>query len=116
MTATATAGDEMRAGWRPWGFFRNRLAASGIGGRWIVILPPMLWLLVFFFVPLLIVFKIALSESVVAQPPYMPLLTVNDQGDVQLTLHLSTFLYLTQDRLYFDALLSSLERGSASAG
>ena len=32
----------------------------------------MLWLFVFFLVPFLIVFKISLSQSEVAQPPYTP--------------------------------------------
>src|SRR6185312_1342701 len=40
---------------------------------------------------------------------YLPLLTLNDQGDVQLTLHLSNFMYLGQDSLYLAAFLSSLK-------
>ena len=109
MTAEPLPLEAPRAAWRPWGFLRSWLGMAGIGGRWVVILPPLLWLAIFFLVPLLIVIKIAFSESVVAQPPYMPLLTISPEGDVQLTLHLSTFLYLTQDHLYLDAYLSSLK-------
>jgi putrescine transport system permease protein len=38
-----------------------------------LILIPALWLAVFFLVPCLIVFKISLSQTVIAQPPYVPL-------------------------------------------
>ena len=35
---------------------------------------PYAWLLAFFFVPFLIVLKISLSQTAVAQPPYTPVL------------------------------------------
>lgn len=40
--------------------------------HWLVRLLPLVWLLVFFAVPFLIVAKISLSESALAQPPYRP--------------------------------------------
>ncbi|MFG1378457.1 ABC transporter permease subunit [Xanthobacter autotrophicus] len=43
-------------------------------GRWFVIAVPYLWLLALFLAPFLIVFKISLSQDVVAQPPYAPIL------------------------------------------
>jgi putrescine transport system permease protein len=43
-------------------------------GRRLVILIPALWLVVFFVVPCLIVLKISLSQTVIAQPPYVPVL------------------------------------------
>ena len=43
------------------------------GGR-LVILIPALWLTVFFLVPCLIVLKISLSQTMIAQPPYAPVL------------------------------------------
>ncbi len=98
-----------RPAWRPWGFLRNWLGMAGVGGRWIVILPPLIWLVLFFAIPLVVVIQIAFSKAIVGAPPYLPLLTISDQGDVQLTLHLSTFLYLGQDHLYLDALVSSLK-------
>lgn len=104
------AGSELartRLGW--WTRLRSRFSSTGIGGRWVVITPPLFWLLVFFLVPLLVVIKISFSESVVGQPPYLPLFTISDQGDVQLTLHLSNFIYLGQDNLYLAAFLSSLK-------
>ncbi|HVX80102.1 MAG: ABC transporter permease subunit [Devosia sp.] len=108
-TAEIVGAEAPRGTWRPWGFFRTRLEMLGIGGRWVVILPPLLWLIVFFLVPLAVVIGIAFSESIVGQPPYLPLLTISGEGDVQLTLHLSNFIFLTQDHLYLDAWLSSLK-------
>jgi putrescine transport system permease protein len=46
---------------------------SAIASR-LVIAVPYLWLLVFFLVPFLIVFKISLSDLAIAMPPYTPAL------------------------------------------
>ena len=43
-------------------------------GRAAVIAVPYLWLLVFFLVPFAIVFKISLSTTAIAMPPYTPVL------------------------------------------
>ena len=40
--------------------------------RWLVVFLPYAWLFVFFLVPFMIVIKIALSQTAVAQPPYEP--------------------------------------------
>ena len=49
-------------------------------GRTLVIAAPYLWLLLFFLVPLAIVLKIALSEALIAQPPYAPLFARSADG------------------------------------
>lgn len=41
-------------------------------GRFLLAAVPYVWLLVFFLVPFLIVFKISLSTTEIAQPPYVP--------------------------------------------
>ena len=74
-----------------------------------MILPPALWLTVFLLIPLAVVFKISFSEAVVARPPYVPLLTFSDDGSVQLTLHLTNYLFLCQDNLYIAAYLNSIK-------
>ncbi|HLH94204.1 MAG TPA: ABC transporter permease subunit [Xanthobacteraceae bacterium] len=43
-------------------------------GWWLLILIPYLWLVVFFLGPFLIVLKISLSQTAIAQPPYTPVL------------------------------------------
>src|SRR5690606_27663056 len=84
----------LREPWRPWGFIRRFLLNAGISGRSAVIAPPMLWLAMFFLVPLAVILKISFSAAVTARPPYLPLLVFSDDSSVQLTLHLSNFLYL----------------------
>jgi putrescine transport system permease protein len=95
--------------WRPWGFLRTLMVRAGLGGRSAVIAPPMLWLALFFLVPLAVVSKISLSEAVSARPPYLPLLVFSDDGSLQLTLHLSNYLFLFEDPLYIAAYLNSVK-------
>ena len=46
-------------------------------GTWLVIAVPALWLVALFLVPFLIVLKISVSQTVIAQPPYQPLLDLS---------------------------------------
>jgi len=46
---------------------------SRLRGRTLVVLIPYAWLVFFFLVPFLIVFRVSLSDDVLAQPPYAPL-------------------------------------------
>ncbi|MET3927938.1 ABC transporter permease subunit [Devosia sp. 2618] len=92
---------------RPWRVVERGLAKVGISGRALVLLAPVVWLLVFFLIPLAVVFGISLSTKQFGRPPYSPLLTTED-GTVQLTLHLSNYLRLFSDNLYVAAYLSSI--------
>ena len=40
----------------------------------VTVAVPYLWLVALFLIPFLIVFKISLSETAIAQPPYTPVL------------------------------------------
>jgi putrescine transport system permease protein len=93
---------------RPWSSLSRGLGAIGLSGKALVILAPALWLTIFFLIPLAIVFKISFSESAIARPPYLPLLTVGEDGTVQMTLHLSSFIRLFEDSLYIRAYLNSI--------
>ena len=99
---------------RPWVGFLHRLNIFGFTGRSFVILAPALWLAVFFLIPLAVVFKISLSEAAIARPPYLPLLTVDPDGTVQLTLHLNNYLFLLSDSLYINAYLNSIKIAAIS--
>jgi putrescine transport system permease protein len=78
----------------------------------LVILVPYLWLLVFFLVPFLIVFKISLSTTAIAMPPYEPVFDLAEglaalwEGISQFTV--DNYLWLLDDSLYFNAYVSSL--------
>ena len=77
-------------------------------GRHLVIAIPYLWLLLFFLVPFLIVFKISFSEVVTAVPPYTPLVTWSGER-VEMVLNLQNYLLLFSDSLYLAAYLSSIK-------
>lgn len=92
----------------------SALSRLGLWGRGVVIAMPFLWLLLFFLVPFLIVFGISFSESIVAQPPYAPLvgwLTDEESGTtkLQILLNLTNYLRLTGDDLYILAYLNSVK-------
>ena len=77
--------------------------------RWLVVAVPYLWLLLFFVAPFLIIFKISLSETAIAMPPYTPLFEgFGAFGDFVSELDLDNYLFLTDDPLYIEAYLSSL--------
>jgi putrescine transport system permease protein len=112
MTTTTLPAAELPR--RPWNFLRRWLAAAGLSGRALVIAAPAIWLTVFFLFPLLIVLQVSLSQSAIAIPPYLPLLTTDAKGTVTATLHLSNFLRLFQDNLYIVAYLNSLKIAAIS--
>ena len=84
----------------------------------VVVVLPYLWLLVFFLVPFAIVLKIGLSQTALAQPPYVPLLdfTQGWQGLVQFVTQLSggSFRLLFSDPIYVSSYLKSLEIAAIS--
>jgi len=74
---------------------------------------PYLWLGVFFLLPFLIVFKLSLSETVIAQPPYQPVFDVTGGWDglkeFVSALSLDNYRTLFSDTLYLSAYLKSLQ-------
>ena len=42
--------------------------------RWLVVIIPYLWMVLFFLTPFLIIVKISLSDTAIAMPPYTPVL------------------------------------------
>lgn len=84
--------------------------------RWrgLIIAIPYLWLLVFFLVPFFIVLKISLAESLIASPPFSPLLEWVEDGALRLKLVFDNFAYLREDDLYLDTYLNSLKISTVS--
>lgn len=84
---------------------------SAIGSR-LVIVVPYAWLLVFFLVPFVIVFKISLSQTAIAMPPYLPAFGLEGglSGFLEnlRALSFENYLWLLDDALYVNAYLSSL--------
>jgi putrescine transport system permease protein len=85
------------------------LADGGSWGRRFVIGTPYLWLGVFFLVPFVLVLKISLSESILAQPPYGPLWETDPNGHVEVKATADNFTYLAEDSFYKDAYFKSVK-------
>ena len=83
-------------------------------GRLFVIGTPYLWLGVFFLVPFILVLKISLSESILAQPPYSPLWETDASGHVDVKASAENFSYLVEDSFYKDAYFKALETAFVS--
>ncbi|AQU81813.1 MAG: ABC transporter permease subunit [Halomonas sp.] len=77
-------------------------------GRRAVIALPLVWLTLFFLLPFGLVLKISLSESVIAIPPYGPLVEYADQT-LQVFLNLGNYLFLLSDSLYVAAYWGSIK-------
>ncbi|QUY51016.1 putrescine ABC transporter permease PotH [Serratia plymuthica] len=82
-------------------------------GRKLVIAVPLLWLTLLFLLPFLIVFKISLSELALAVPPYTDLMSWAE-GKLDIALNFANYLQLTDDPLYLDAYLQSLQVAAVS--
>ncbi len=92
----------------------NLLGRFGLTGRSLVIAIPVLWLLVFFLIPFLVVAKISVSEPAIAQPPYLPIW--NWDGEIfNINLMLGNFNYLLTDALYVNAYIFSIKVAFISA-
>jgi putrescine transport system permease protein len=79
-------------------------------GKPLVVAVPMLWLVLFFLVPFVIVLKISISDTVIAQPPYTPLWEWAEEfGSRTLVIkaHLRGFTELLTNGLYLSSLLYS---------
>lgn len=96
---------------KPVSFLYDKL--TGAWGRKAVIGLPMVFLLVFFLLPFLVVFKISVSDmdGVV----FSDLLVWTD-GVLQLKIKLSNYIFVAQDDLYFQTYLSSLKFAGITTG
>ena len=79
---------------------------SKLGAR-SVIAVPYVWLLLFFLVPFIIVFKISFAEMQYAIPPYTDLVEFADEV-LTINLNIGNYYYLIDDSLYAKAYLSSV--------
>ena len=83
-----------------------------------IVLAPYVWLLVFFLAPFAIVFKISLSQTALAQPPYLPVFDLSASWDglkAFLTqLSADSYRLLFSDALYLFSYLKSVEIAAVS--
>jgi len=86
----------------------------GVSARWLVILIPMLWLLIFFLVPFLVLGRISLAEAIIARPPYTPLWERGPDGTLEIIASLENYRFLLEDALYRNAYISSIRIAAIS--
>ncbi|MGR3984357.1 MAG: ABC transporter permease subunit [Gammaproteobacteria bacterium] len=82
--------------------------------RGLTISLPYAWLLVFFLVPFFIVLKISMAESLIASPPFSPLMEWAEDGALRVRLLFDNYAYLWEDELYLDTYLNSVKIASVS--
>lgn len=76
-------------------------------GRSIIIGIPMVWLIIFFLLPFVVVFKISFADIARARPPYTPLFSW-EEGRLLIALSFENYAYLWEDTLYIKAYWSSM--------
>ncbi|MBL4872315.1 MAG: ABC transporter permease subunit [Rhodobacteraceae bacterium] len=92
----------------PWRKTAALLARIGLTGRMLIIAVPMIWLLVFFLAPFLVVMKISVADPMIARPPYSPLFVQGPDGwSIKATI--GNYAYLWEDSLYINAYWSSIK-------
>jgi putrescine transport system permease protein len=115
-------GSRLTTPWEPLWQWIDRLRparwSAYIRGHWmgkpLVTAVPMIWLVLFFMVPFIIVFGISFSQSVLAIPPYESLWSWVDDKVLTLRLHLGNYNYLFTDSLYISSYLYSLKVAAVS--
>lgn len=83
--------------------------------RWLIVLIPYLWMVLFFLAPFFIIVKISLSDTAIAMPPYTPVFDgFSNLWDFLSQLDLENFHMLGEDPLYIESYLSSLRIAAIS--
>jgi putrescine transport system permease protein len=100
----------------PYRWASRRLRGWGLTGRAAVTAIPYLWLLLFFLVPFLIVFKISVSDIRLGMPPYEPLVTWASAQVMELKINLGNYAFLWEDALYRNAYANSIMTAAISTG
>jgi len=77
--------------------------------HWLIIGPPLGFLLVFFLIPFLFTFKISLAESLIAIPPYSALISQDAAHHWVINANLASYRYLFSDPVYAVSYLYSLK-------
>ena len=70
------------------------------------VFSPYIWLVLFFFIPLAIIFKISISVSEWCMPPYQDIFVNNDGFKINITLE--NYVYILSDFYYIRSFLNSI--------
>jgi putrescine transport system permease protein len=78
-------------------------------GRWLVILPPLVFLTVFFLIPFAFALKISFAEAALRIPPFSDVWQITADHYLRLTPSLRNYSYLLNDEVYAVSYLYSLK-------
>jgi putrescine transport system permease protein len=78
-------------------------------GHWLIILPPLLFLIVFFLIPFAFALEISFAETAVRVPPYTDVLSITPDWHVHLSLSRANYKYLLTDEVYAVSYIYSLK-------
>jgi putrescine transport system permease protein len=78
-------------------------------GRWLIILPPLVFLLVFFLIPFAFALKISFAEAALRIPPFSEVWQITADHHLRLTPSLRNYAYLLNDEVYAVSYLYSLK-------
>ena len=87
---------------------RSRQDFMARHGHWLIILPPLLFLSLFFLIPFAFALKISFAETAIRVPPYTDLLSVTPDRHIHLALSLANYKYLLTDEVYAVSYVYSL--------
>ncbi len=84
--------------------------------RWrtLILIIPFGWLLIFFLAPFFLVLKISVAETVIASPPFTPMIEWVDEGIMHIRVVIDNYAYLWEDDLYANTYLNSIRISSIS--
>ena len=77
-------------------------------GRWLIILPPLLFLLIFFLIPFAFAFKNSFAETSPSVPPFTNVISFTPDHHLRIAATLGNYRYLLTDEVYGVAYLYSL--------
>src|SRR3984885_12998899 len=78
-------------------------------GHWLIILPPLLFLIIFFLIPFAFALKISFAETAIRVPPYTDVLSITPDRHIHLSLSLANYKYLLTDEVYAVSYIYSLK-------
>lgn len=77
--------------------------------RWLIIAPPMLFLLIFFLIPFGFALTISFAQTAIRVPPYTDVISMDAHHHLHLALQLDNYRYLLTDKVYVLSYLYSLK-------
>jgi putrescine transport system permease protein len=76
--------------------------------RRLVTAIPFLWLGMFFLIPFLLIFKISFSQSILAIPPFKPIVEWSEDAILQFRFNIGNYWHLLTDPFYADGFITSI--------